>query len=464
MLPFTKSPARGDDHEVVTKDDLVKPSASTPATSSSMASSQHRSVASPRPPQESIGEDEMTNIMESRSVAVAMTGALLPPSNSPIPAAGRAAPGSQAARARSGSVRTATSSARGVAPKIVKRTKAKSGGFGTMPTSISPAAVIKATLESARADRRDNLMPGPPREWLDDLDDLAGNSYQSPRSQPPSQSFLPPMHSSAPLGAPSEGMPVSFGPNGYGPAPSASISVSGVVIPASMPAHFVTPQVPASDLPGMPITSAPTLGRPATSWVAVLLACGLLVGAAAFVLVQGRDSFADMTASFIDPSHAPSKARPTPPSTVAAVQPAALSLPAVALPSEPAVTPVVNPVVPPAEPPVTTAVAAPTPAAEPRAPVATTAPATHNVTQNATAKAAPAAPVKAVASARPAAVVAAPPKPAPKAAAVASDDEGSKKTSKGRASKGDVSDDETRKAIEALQKAQLESASSFGKE
>ncbi|MBX3225131.1 MAG: hypothetical protein KF795_31730, partial [Labilithrix sp.] len=55
--------------------------------------------------------------------------------------------------------------------------------------------------------------------------------------------------------------------------------------------------------------------------------------------------------------------------------------------------------------------------------------------------------------------------PAPRPAKVAPPDEesGTKKTAKkgGRGSSSET-DDETRKALEALQKAQLESASSFG--
>jgi len=62
------------------------------------------------------------------------------------------------------------------APKIVKRAGASSSKMGmpTSPTTISPAAVIKATLESARgaqSKRSDHLMAGPPSDLLEDMAD-----------------------------------------------------------------------------------------------------------------------------------------------------------------------------------------------------------------------------------------------------------------------------------------------------
>jgi hypothetical protein len=68
-------------------------------------------------------------------------------------------------------------------------------GMPTLPTTISPAAVIKATLESARVGakpKNDRLMVGPPADLLEDLADLHPANAGSDRtavlpspSQPP---------------------------------------------------------------------------------------------------------------------------------------------------------------------------------------------------------------------------------------------------------------------------------------
>src|SRR5262245_46361013 len=95
MLPFTKRPGKDDTSDVVPKDELPKSPASVPPPSMvkrsvpppapppASMSSTHSSIKQNfrPPPKDSIGEDEMTGILQSRS----FTGPL------PIPAAGRPA-------------------------------------------------------------------------------------------------------------------------------------------------------------------------------------------------------------------------------------------------------------------------------------------------------------------------------------------------------------------------------------
>jgi hypothetical protein len=414
------------------------------------------------------------------------------------------------------------------APRIVKRSSAKQLGPQAAPASISPAAVIKATLESAR--RRDQLVPGPPSELLEDSADF-NHPAGSPRtpfigltSQPPSAMASMP---TAPFeGPPSHRPPAGYMPPpssrdaarsgrgelegwnpsnanaraGFGPAsapvaypgvqpsyvPNASASVPGVAMPPSMPAHFMTPQY--SDPPGTAVTSGHKIsGRPAMSWAAALLGCGLLVGVAAVAVMQGSDSAADTTASFVDPSRAAKAAQPAaaqPPAPVATVAtPNAPVNPAVA--NAAAANP--NPNAPPpgligASPVATVAEAPATPATAAAAAPAVTAPATpaaaapHGVafapvavpTSAPKPVAAPApapapAPKPAVAwKPAPQSVATPTPKPVAKPAPVEEEPPKKATAKKGGGKGGGETDDETRKALEALQKAQLESASSFG--
>ena len=159
MLPFTKRPGRdesGDEDVVVTKDDSVKPS-TTPAAKTGG-----------RGKFASINDEEMTTLMPTKSIGDALASAVAARAATPRPAAGapppsHSAPGSIPPPAASRSGKFAAQEedeedgrtiVRG-APKIVKRSNSSRGaakmGMPTMPTTISPAAVIKATLESARA-------------------------------------------------------------------------------------------------------------------------------------------------------------------------------------------------------------------------------------------------------------------------------------------------------------------------
>lgn len=573
MLPFTKRPGREDTGDVA-KDDMpkstsvpppsmVKRSVPPPMNPPGAANTHSSLVNVMRPPQDSVGDDDLTGIVPSRS----FTGPGLP-----IPAAGRPAV-APSSRARPSvrpppSMRPPPSSLnsssldRGAlanqadedaeddddgrtvvrgAPKIVKRSNVKQRDV------LSPAAVIKATLESSRAnDERERererereaglIMAGPPRDLLEDSADF-GTDYTEQQQQPPQRSAFartaqpqvfsspqnqphyliegPPSHrppqsiegppsyppssnNAFGVGAPSSRPHVHYGTAvlpqsnvgvrqvgpGYQQPPPAPGSVPGVA--PSVPAHFMTPAAAPTygvDPPGTAVTSGHRVaGRPATSWAVALLACGLFVGVASVAVMQSSDTVADTTASFVDPSRAPTKAQaaqqppaaqqaPTPvpvdqngtPQQVAAPTPPpqviGASAPAAVSAAPPSLAPVNVPVTPPggalitgfAAVPVTTA---PTPAAPAAAAPPTQAPA--------------AAPVAAAPTPTPKAASGGwkwrPPPPPPKKAA-SEDEPPPKKTATAKPAKNNApADDETKKALEALQKAQLESASSFGKE
>ena len=420
------------------------------------------------------------------------------------------------------------------APKIVKRSSVKSLGPQASTASISPAAVIKATLESARAStssRRDQLLPGPPSDLLEDSGDFHNVTdpprtpfigltpstsrgldrvmptapFEGPPSHRPPANFAPPVSSSrgqvtfnvapsAPMSSPGG----NYGPHtNYGPVPSASVSVPGVAMSAAVPAHFMTPQAPYSDPPATAVTSGHKVsGRPATSWAIALLACGLFVGVAAVAVMHGNDSVADTTASFVDPSKAPKAAAqpaaPMQPTPVPAAAPETENAASTA--NAQAAPPVASPEAPPpgligaspvAPPPVASPEVAapeqPAVAAAPAAATATTATTPPAPTQGvafapvAVPPSAPApkpvatpAPPPATATARPAVAWKPTPASPPPAAkpvarpAPADEEPAPKKTAKKAGKGGSDTDDETKKALEALQKAQLESASSFG--
>lgn len=505
MLPFTKRPGRDEAGDVVTKDNLVPPAVSAAAPSK-------RSVAPPRKPAPSYDEEEMTTLVPSKALGDAL------PSVRPAarPAAG-APPSMPPARSRPATVpppKSSVHSGRYVgleddddeedchtvvrgAPRIVKRANANKLGMPTAPTTISPAAVIKATLESARANSRrpdTGLVAGPPRNLLEDRADVhqgdpratqrsAGSVPPPPSSRPghqhPAVSMANPqmqpgsMRPPASVPPPSS-HPASYPPPGSYPPPShpnsgypahyangvPSSSVPGVVMSSSMPAHFMVPQAPYSgmDPPGTAVTSGHKVyARPATSWAVALLAFGLFVGVGAIAVMQSGSSVADTTASFVNPSIAAQKAAaaqqpgapmpmpvqaPTeaprvgdpnaaPPGLIGA-SPQAMTSPVAAGPVQQGVAPAQ-----------TAATAAPPAAHEPKAKPPTFA----------------AAPPRTAPPPKPEAKPE--PKPEPRQTAKAEPPPKDSGRGKPAAGKGDT-DEETRKALEALQKAQLESSSSFG--
>jgi hypothetical protein len=545
MLPFTKRPGRdeSEDNDVVTKDDLVTAETRAPA-----------SLREGRGKLASLNDEEMTTLMPTKTIGEAVAAAKAAQIASPRPAAGAPPPSratgtvppSPASRSGKFAAQDEDEDGRTVvrgAPKIIKRSSAtsppnsaraaKMGGMNTMPTTISPAAVIKATLESARAGvkpRTDHLMAGPPKDLLEDLADLRVHpadvgaehtailkaptssnappamiqgvralSTQAMQPQALSHGTIPP-GSSRPLTGPpppnstqsggyaaqsggyaaqSGGYAAQSGgyaaqSGGYaaqynGPVPSGSVSVPGV----SMPAHFMVPHAPYSDArvdpPGTAVTSRMKVaGRPATSWALALAAFGIFVGVGAAAVLNGNDGMKETSASFVDPSRAaggPGARNAAGAQAATAVAPTAV--PVVAPNDQPATVGVPPVAVPPgatgAVPGAAEAVAAPV--------VTTPAPAVAAVTAP---PALAAAPAPAAAPAKPAVVAAASPRaaapaPAPRAArpapqAAAADDApvaaapATKpgKGGKGAAKPGGDMDDETKKALDELQKAQLE--------
>lgn len=238
--------------------------------------------------------------------------------------------------------------------------------------------------------------------------------------------------------------------------PASSTSTPALVMASSAPAHFMQPVY--SDPPGTAVTSN-GVGRPSRSWAGMLVACGVFVALAGTAVLRMGTSAIDATAGFVDPSRstkvtlAAAAAAPPPeaPVSVPAVATPAVAAPQAAVPTTTAAPLAAVPVV---------VTPAPTPAAF--APV--------NVAPAAAPAPAAAAPApKAVATLRPATTWKPPPpapKPVAKAPTLAADEEPAapvaKKSPAAKKAGKSEADDETKKALEALQKAQLESASSFG--
>lgn len=440
------------------------------------------------------------------------------------------------------------------------------------PTSISPAAVIRKTMESQRAR---GLTSGPPPELRGDLDDndeftqaapsraassrsgahhsnYPPASYEGPPSHRPpprdeyrrpydsgdaygsdaygadsydasdsfgsSRSFAPRGHESGPISAPMSSprsapmsqpppssptrqgnLPGHFAtsqsPSGYAPppngvnphGPTAAMTAIGsgpYSVPGSgpysapgsgpyntmpsqpspqtmgmnpanpaMPAHFRMAQTgaitPAMDPPGTAVTSnnPRVSGRPAMSWAAALAACGVFVGVVAVAIAQRGDGMADTQASFVDPAHTAKATAAQPVETQTPTSP----LPPGLIGASP-VNQVVNPAVNP----------------EPATPPVQPVPGMADPNLGLTPPQAPAA-----AAAQPTTVSPPVTPPKPKVAAVgggavrpvrppprdtsSDDDEPPKK----KKSKGSEADEETRKALEELRKAQLERGSSL---
>jgi hypothetical protein len=294
-------------------------------------------------------------------------------------------------------------------------------------------------------------------------------------SAPHSRSLPPAPHSQSQSGH----------PYGYGvPMAPHSVSVPGVAMnngAPSMPAHFMVPQAPHSDArmdPPAFVAPAASAGRSTASWAIALLVIGIGVGLGGIALMRGNDGLRDTTAAFIDP------ARALQPKAGAAGTPDAPASPAGEAP-KPApvavgpvvVTPVVAAPVAVAAPVPTDAVAAAPgvlPAiAAPGTPAPVASPVPVPVPVVAFAATAPPAPVAVQAAPAPQPVAYAAPKPTPVAAAprstpapatrparVASDDGAPvprKPAGKAGGGKSEI-DEETRKALEALQKSQLESS------
>ena len=405
------------------------------------------------------------------------------------------------------------------APKVINRGPARASaakmGIPASPTTISPAAVIKATLESARAGSKpkaNHLMAGPPADLLEDLSDRHPADVGSQRTailmSPPSNGQTPsgmvqglqalstqmlqphamphgtmPPGSARPMSVPPPPManPAQSGAytalqsGGYpahysGPVPSGSLSVPGVVMPPhSMPAHFMVPQAPYSDAridpPGTAGTSRQkSRGRPAASWAIALAAIGVFVGVGAVAVTSRNDGarLLETSAAFVDPTRANAKAAASPAAPGAAPPGAPLAA------AEQLVVGVPSVVVPPAAlapsqtvtaPSTTTlAVAAAAPPATPAvggaaAPQAAAAAPTTARPATAVAAAPAAAPARSVA-----APVARPVRPVEEpVAATPAPAKGAGPAKPGAKGSGDSAvDEEQRKALKALQESQLQ--------
>jgi hypothetical protein len=419
-------------------------------------------------------------------------------------------------------------------PKIVRRPNIQKASPSGNPTSISPAAVIRKTMESQRArGQQGGLIAGPPSELVEDNEDFtqaapsrrsagpnsrgitgpnprAGysgpHSYEGPPSHPPRsndsyrqmqdssddfrdsspRSYAPPAHS-GPVSTPSSrpghfsqppGDPRTVPSQGaYSQPPMAQPSTHQMVQPqqqqqGAMPAHFrmaqtgavaginVMNQAPVHhpgmpfDPPGTAVTSNNTRmsGRPAMSWAAALAACGVFIGVVAVAIAQRGDAMSDTQASFVDPAHTGKAAATQQP---VANDPAPQPLPPGLIGA--------SPVQPVGQAPTGQGTAVPG-MADPNLGLA--GPQTTAAPPAGTAPPPPSTVATLPGAKPPKPHWVAPRAPKPAAAAAASDDDDDKPTKPIKTAGGgkkDTADDETKKALEALQKAQLESASSFGK-
>jgi hypothetical protein len=408
MLPFTKRPLRNPDGEPASREDL-------PPVSKLVA-------------RDSVSDAEMTSVVPSMSPRSLAEGS----SRRAVSSVRR--PSVRNLRTNDAHDEEGSTIVRD-APQVARRAPAPVSSF-------SPAAVIRATLDAPRSRREGALLPGPPSELLEDRNDLPPRSdvrapfartamFEGPPSQPPPGWGYDATQRS------NSNAPVSFVPRSQPtprsqPVPRSHPGAYRAAPTSQVPAHFATPRVPYNgDPPGTAITAAHPVGRTTSSWAIALLAFGLFVGVLAIAALQGSDSVADTTASFVDPSRAPSKS-------------------AGAVPAVPAAATAVRPpfgaeTLPPPAPPVRAGgvvgsfTAAPPPAAPAVAPP-------------------PAVVVKA--TTRRAAYVVSRAAAAKSASLSASEDDSSKKEAE-KPRRRAAPDDETKKALEALQKAQLESAASF---
>lgn len=572
MLPFTKRPGREESSDVVAKDDIgakSSPASAVPPASSSRPTTMRPPASTPPAGRANDFDDEMTGLVQARSLNSTFPA--------PMPAAGRPAtmpprsarPSIRPAAGGPASMRPPPSSARGAyegdededaededggrtvvrpegAGKVARRSAAapdRSAPRATPsanPTSISPAAVIRKTMESQRARglasgpppelrgdldhgdndeftqaapsrtassrsgaQRSNYPPpasyeGPPshrppprdepasyrsrgRDSMDSYDDSHASSPRSyrtnesgpisssPMSQPPPSSARAnklPGHFAASQPPPSYASPQN-GVNPHGPtaampavtgaynsmppqmqhASQPPAQMTAAMNNSAMPAHFRMAQTGAiagvgmggavMDPPGTSVTSnnPRVSGRPAMSWAAALAACGVFVGVVAVAIAQRGDNMADTQAAFVDPAHT-TKTPATQP--VETQPPPTNPLPPGLIGASPA--PAVAPVNGMADPNLGLSTPQPPPVAPAPPPDKAGGEKFAGVTVKAPPKPAGGGGATFVR-----------PRPAPRPDTGDGDEEPKKKKTKG----GDA-DDETRKALEELRKAQME--------
>jgi hypothetical protein len=284
-------------------------------------------------------------------------------------------------------------------------------------------------------------------------------------SQPPPSSARPNhfAHASAPPSNPApmqSNYPPAAQSHPYHAMPVPSGSIAANQVNPAMPAHFRMAQTgaitPAMDPPGTAVTSnnPRVSGRPAMSWAAALAACGVFVGVVAVAIAQRGDSLSDTQSAFVDPSHtakAPAAQPVETQSTQAATNPLPPGLigaspvqPVAPAPTAPAVAPVPG-------------MADPNLGLQTPQPQAQTTPA---ATGGGTAFAAVPVPTAKAKPARPSGAAVA--RSTAKASSNNDDDDEATTTPKKSSAKastkssGKGEDEETRRALEELHKAQLE--------
>jgi hypothetical protein len=522
LLPFTKRPGKDESSpEVVTKESVPSPPKSSasrfpPPVAPTTASA---GADRPRVMMPSISDEEMTCLMPSKSLT-GMVPAAGKPKTVP-PAAGMKSPAPAAGRKR------VAKKPQPVEEDDDSRTVVRPGLSGaiSLPKSspslgstegASPAAVIKAHLEAARAaasgahpavtasgahaavtgsGAHSALASGAVPAISDEIASFPGVEVGGSRpgvdmdDRPERTVALPPNMTpgggvAAMPTTPLSGPVMVHPPQGmYSQPPPAGMQpmqpfVRQAAVPAPMssahmmgqPAHFAPHPMsePRMDPPATVVTSATrkSSGRATMSWAVALVGVGLCVGIAAALVASGRaDGVVDTTASFVDPARANKAVAAAQPKEVAkdpaakdpAVKDPAATAAPVAQPAAPIVNTGTDPVTVPATAVDPSATAAP-PATIAAAPVAT-APADTAPGAVATPPARgkgnpqPAAPTPVAEKPTPAEKPPTPAKP-PVAAKPPTPTPAPAAAPK----KGGGDDDEMKKAAEALAKAQLENS------
>lgn len=369
MLPFTKRPGKDESADVVTKESSSDRPRTIPPTAAATKASP--GADRPRLAMPSISDEEMTCLMPSK----ALTGAV------PLPAAGK--PASKTVPPATAASKSAPTGKKRVAkkPQAVDdeddhRTVVRPGlsahgislpksaaQLGGATESASPAAVIKAHLEAARAAAATGAHPAVSASQSgahaaqsgahaaqsgahgalpvqDDVSSFPGVEIGGSRpgvdlddrpertvALPPSMNMtpapgVPSVHASSHgIPAPMQSQPqmhYSQMPPPMQSAPAMQPFVRQAAVPQPMasqpmmmgqPAHFAPQPMssPHMDPPATVVTSSTRKprGNRTIGWAAALMSVGLVVGLAAAAVATGRaDHLVDTTASFVDPSRA----------------------------------------------------------------------------------------------------------------------------------------------------------------
>jgi hypothetical protein len=374
---------------------------------------------------EAIEHDDPTFILERPSVAA--LGPRIPPMHSTVVVSGQH---------DDGDTDDGNTVVRDTAISPRKASVTKEGPSVSRPTALSAEAAILATLGRNSSLGRPSLLAGPPLSLLDDeRESVASNAAV----------VAPPIPPKPPLAEPRQ---PSFGGNGTEAAPDpwrlhSQVQVAPKAPPSatlgapSMGAHVVRPVDDRRAITKPSALRRRAAGRPAMAWVLLLLTSGVAGGMVATLAVQRHVRSASIA------EHGKARAEHAAPLVAPALErlmeiPSAAEaplVPAAPLPVPPSLTALDD------NEGVASAAAGSASTFKPSAPVARDVRGVRgarDVRDVSTRPAEPKAPSN--------------PEPAPE-----------RKPAK-RAAKADPPNAETRRALEALQKAQLESATSFGDE